>query len=176
MDDPGKNENGKPMEQVPGKSILDREYSRRELFKIAVPRGVLPAKGHLTLDRSKCSACVLCAGECPSGALTAEGEESLSLVFRQEKCDSCGLCVKVCPEDCLKLESGAGEATPVVLYEDEFARCRNCGVVIGSRALIERVRAKLGKSDAMIVHQLRLCPFCKGKKEQTNTETKTSLE
>jgi ferredoxin len=147
-----------------GDQKTDREYTRRELLEMAIPKGIIRQKGHLVLDKTKCSSCVLCAGECPTGALKAEGEESVSLVFSNEKCDSCALCVKICPEKCLELKPGEGGKSPEILMEDDFARCKNCGVVIGSRVMLARVSDKLRNSDPLLVHKLQLCPFCKGKK------------
>jgi formate hydrogenlyase subunit 6/NADH:ubiquinone oxidoreductase subunit I len=149
--------------EVLGQGTSAGEITRRELFRMVTPRGVFPSQGRLTLDRTKCSACVLCAQECSTGALAVEGTESVRLVFREELCDSCGLCVEVCPEQCLTLEHGRGNTGEVVLFEDEFARCTRCGVVIGSRAMIGQVSSKLGKVDAQMARELWLCPACKVK-------------
>ncbi len=140
-----------------------REVTRREMLRMVVPSGVFPSKGHLILDRIQCSACALCAQECLTGALTVDGTESVSLTFQDDLCDSCGLCLDICPEKCLKLESGNGKAGTVILFSDDFARCQECGAVIGSRAMVERVRSKLGVADSTIVAKQQLCPECKGR-------------
>jgi ferredoxin len=136
--------------------------SRRDLFNMVVPKGVLPQKGHLTIDVSRCTGCALCAAECTANALYVEGEDRIRLLFRHEMCDSCRLCLDICPEACLTLEKGPGEASPVVLFEDEFTRCGNCGAVIGSKAMIQRMKEKLEKYDKAILDKLELCPQCKG--------------
>jgi ferredoxin len=152
---------GRNISKVDGQSMSERQITRRELFRMVVPRGVFPTKGDLVLDPIKCTACALCAQECPTGALTVDGTESVSFVFCEDLCDSCGLCIKICPEQCLKLERGTGKSGTVVLLEDEFARCTNCGAVIGSRAMIRQISSKLSKTDFTITSELQLCPECK---------------
>jgi ferredoxin len=142
-----------------------RELSRRELFQLVVPRLPPLSWGRLILDPGKCSACGLCARECHSQALVAAGDSGLVLTFRADQCDACGKCLEVCPEQCLTPESkDAGKpASLVVLFEDDPALCRVCGAVIGSRAMIERVRARLAGKDPVLAAKLQLCPACKSK-------------
>jgi ferredoxin len=142
-----------------------RELSRRELFQMVVPRLRPLAWGRLILDPGKCSACGLCARECHSQALAASGDTGLVLTFQADLCDACGKCLEVCPEQCLTPEAkDAGKAASLaVLFEDSPARCRVCGAVIGSGAMIERVRARLADKDPALAAKLQLCPACKGK-------------
>ena len=133
-----------------GFKLPGAEISRRDLFSMVVPKGVLPQKTHLTIDGSKCTGCTLCAAECTTSALYAEGEDRIRLLFRHELCDSCRLCSDICPEACITLEAGPGSASPVVLFEDEFARCGNCGAVIGSKAMIQQMKKKLVKRKSAI--------------------------
>ncbi len=142
----------------------EREYSRRELLKMLVPKEIFPAKGILTIDKTRCSGCALCAQECATGALTVEGEDSIRILFHFQLCDSCGECVSICPEKCLKLEDRIEKKPLVVLFEDEYARCSKCGVVIGSQAMIKQIRAKFINGDPKIIENLSRCPACKGKK------------
>lgn len=135
-----------------------QEITRRDLFKAAIPRHIFPTRGSLVVDKTKCTVCTLCAQECVSGALVVEGEGALNLVFREEKCDSCGQCVKICPENCLKLDKGTGNDEPLVLLDDEFARCTRCGKIIGPKVMINKIGQKLGKTDQTT---LWLCPECK---------------
>lgn len=145
-----------------GFKLSGTEMSRRDLFSMVVPKGVLPQKGHLTIDASRCTGCTLCAAECTNNALYAEGEDRIKLLFRYELCDSCRLCTDICPESCITLEIGTGETSPVVLFEDEYSRCGNCGIAIGSKAMIQRMKKKLEKHDKAILDKLELCPQCKG--------------
>jgi ferredoxin len=142
----------------------DKEYSRRELLQMAVPKGIFPSEEKLILNKTECSGCAICAQECLTGALTVEGEKSISLVFRYQKCDACGECVEICPEKCLKLESGKNESPQVILFEDEYAHCTKCGVVIGSKSMIKNIQSKFVNSGQTIMENLSRCPACKGKK------------
>ncbi len=49
----------------------------------------------------ECSACGVCAENCPSEAIT-EGEEKYSI--DAEKCSECGLCAEDCPMEAIKTE------------------------------------------------------------------------
>ncbi len=161
--------------EVTGKSNTAEEYTRRELFQMTVPRGLFPTRGLLVLDKVKCSACALCVQECPTGALIVDGTESITLIFHENLCDSCGLCLKVCPEQCLKLERGSEKAESFVFFKDEFARCKECGVVIGSQAMINRIHSKLGINDSTLARGLQLCPECKGKLRYQDARSRLSI-
>jgi ferredoxin len=150
------------------------EISRRELFQRLLPFDALASSPGLRIDSTRCSACGLCARDCATGALTIAGKEAVKLVFRQASCDACGRCLEVCPEQCLKLERLAlslsngttqKDAAPVVLFEDGFALCTKCGAVVGSRAMLERVRSKLEGKDSALAARMQLCPACRGRAE-----------
>ena len=138
------------------------EISRRELLKLASPLG------KVMLDSSKCTGCGLCALDCPTRALTVSSSgkaDVYQLLFKHGLCVACGQCVEVCPEQCLVLERildlSQIKGAPVVLFEDSIARCRQCGSVVGSAAMIERLRAKLVNRGDLLTSQLELCPRCK---------------
>jgi len=147
-----------------GKSGGGRDISRRDLFKMAVPGRGLPSRPRVVLDRELCSACSLCARDCPTGAIVAGGDDGVRLTFRSGLCDACGVCLETCPEKCLRLEQDdkAGDGV-VLLFQDEFARCERCGSIIGSRAMIKRVRSRLQTRDEALSSKIQLCPVCKGK-------------
>ena len=140
------------------------KISRRELLKRASPLG------KVTLDGSKCTGCSLCVAECPTQALTVSSNEEtdvFQLLFKHELCIACGQCVEVCPEQCLHLERTLEldrlNSPATVLFENEIVRCSECGRAIGSRAMIDRLRAKLQSMGEFFTSQLELCPLCKAK-------------
>lgn len=132
-----------------------------------VSQGRVPL-AKVELDYSRCTGCGLCLGECPTGALSSSsGEESYRLLFRHDLCVACGRCIGVCPEQCLGLERVLEldkiDGTETVLFEDGIARCRQCGQVIGPRAMIEKLQAKISASIKSLDTQLELCSTCKAK-------------
>ena len=134
--------------------------SRRELLKMVSPLG------KLELDSSLCSGCGLCALDCPMGALwISSDEDNFKLHFRHGLCLACGRCVEVCPEQCLRLERNLEPdkigSPPAVLFEDRIARCRECGSIIGSRAMIARLQVKMPAMGESLTSQFELCPTCK---------------
>ncbi len=141
----------------------ERDVSRRDLFKMIVPKRSLLTGAVIVLDKDRCSACGLCARDCPRGAIIASGDTGVRISFRGSLCDGCGVCVEVCPEKCLVLNQSGGEnGSYIVLFQDEFARCEKCGGVIGSKAMIARVRARL-QAGGSLGAKIQLCPVCKGR-------------
>lgn len=142
----------------------EREMSRRDLFRMMVPKTSLMKGTVVALDKDRCSACALCARECPSEAIVASGDTGVRISFRGALCDGCGVCAEICPEKCIQLSQvGEVRESNVVLFQDEFARCEKCGSVIGSKAMIERVRARLQTGAGSLGARIQLCPVCKGR-------------
>ena len=145
----------------------DGEISRRELFKLVLPRYEVEPFGKLELDDSQCTGCGLCALDCPGEALTVSTskESGYQLLFRQDLCDACGKCIETCPEKCLRLKRipvvENMDAPPEVLFEDKIVRCRECGDVVGSMAMIDRLRARLSNKEDPLAAQFGLCSSCK---------------
>ena len=147
--------------------VLIKEMNRRlgNPPGITVVAGKIPF-GRLELDGSRCSGCGLCVIECPTEALTlSSGDESSCILFRHDRCVACGRCADICPEKCLKLERVLEvdrlQSSEVVLFEDNLARCRCCGSIIGSQAMVRQLRLKLAAGEGSLASQLELCPECK---------------
>ena len=122
--------------------------------------------GKLELSSSKCTMCGLCTLECPTGALSLPSEEAgtCRLLFRQESCIGCGRCVNSCPEKCLKLQNVLEleclHKMPEVLFQDEIARCRECGAPIAFQSMLAGIKEKLSGSGRDAFY-LSLCPKCR---------------
>ena len=150
-----------------GKTSAGNELSRRELLQSVIPGRDLLSAIRPVVDRTACSGCALCARDCPNEAITATGDEAIVITFRSDLCDGCGTCANTCPEKCLRLE--CYDATTIsesmILFEDELERCAACGRVIGSKAMVRLIRAKLESRDPAIGVSAGFCPVCKGRKD-----------
>jgi len=62
------------------------------------------------IDPEKCSACLICLRNCPSGAVS--GGKGLVHWIDQEKCTSCGVCFDVCPDRFSAVLKISGEPVP----------------------------------------------------------------
>ena len=58
----------------------------------------------------RCQACLICARDCPTGAIT--GGKGLVHVIDQEKCTKCGACFEVCPLRFDAVVKLSGESVP----------------------------------------------------------------
>lgn len=52
-----------------------------------------------TVDSNFCIACSVCAGACPSDAITIEAVS----VIDSSKCVKCGICIDECPAEAIPL-------------------------------------------------------------------------
>lgn len=113
-----------------------------------------------------CTGCGACAFACPAGALALEREgEGIALSFDARLCIGCGECVPLCPERVVRVQKVTdlrrlSEGTRV-LYRDREVRCETCGAAVAPRAMLERIRTRLG-TDPAIAAITRYCPTCRG--------------
>ena len=125
--------------------------------------------GAVTVDSAVCTLCMACAVACPSGALSAGGDVP-RIEFIESRCHQCGLCEEACPEGAIRLLSrmlcdDRAAEMPAVLHEVEPFRCVECGVPFATRAMIDRMQAKLTGhwmyADDRQLRRLRMCGACR---------------
>ena len=149
----------------------ENEISRRDLLKRLSPFG------KVELDTSQCTGCGLCALECPTDALTISSNKeagAFQLLFRYDHCLACSCCVEICPEKCLRVERILEldkMDSQSVLFEDEIVRCSECGSTVGSRAMINSIKAKVLATGQYSSSQFELCPECKAKAQLSRLRT-----
>jgi len=134
-----------------------------------VAAGAVPF-GRVELDGSRCTGCGLCALDCPTGALavsSSEETDAYKLLFKHDACLACGRCVEVCPEKCLVLERilelDRLGAPADVIFSDVIVLCAGCDEPVGSRSMINNVKAKLIAAGQSLSAEFELCPECKVK-------------
>lgn len=112
--------------------------------RIALPAGA--PFGKVNVDAAGCTLCLACVSTCPVDALTANPERP-ELRFQEDLCVQCGLCAATCPEKVISLEPGLDftqiNAAPVILKQEEPYPCDKCGKLFGTKATIEKIKAKL---------------------------------
>jgi len=84
--------------------VLVCKQCRRPACVEACPEGALAKERWITLDEKACTACQLCVGACPFGAVLV-GQTSGKPVF----CDTCEgnyVCTRWCPPRALQVSGG----------------------------------------------------------------------
>jgi len=92
-----------------------------------LPRRVKPRRGSgaaPSIDVNKCTLCGVCAGVCPTEAISVD-EESGLVVVHPENCVACGVCVEACDVGAIRLVEKAVDTHFLV----EVVQCLNCGTV-----------------------------------------------
>lgn len=115
-------------------------------------------------EKEKCALCVVCARNCPTGALRRDEEgNNLALYFSASLCDGCGggaLCEKNCPESAIvSIEANADDNVDgfVLLNQSEMAQCEYCEEYFAPIRRLEVIQNRATKDEISQV----LCPLCR---------------
>ena len=78
------------------------------MSKYGIP--MMASSGYVaTVDRDLCTACDICVGTCPFGALASDGVA----IVNQEKCMGCGVCVSQCSLEAVALVRDESKGVPL---------------------------------------------------------------
>ncbi|MBE0557795.1 MAG: 4Fe-4S binding protein, partial [Proteobacteria bacterium] len=113
--------------------------------------------------------------------LSANGEVP-RLEFIEARCHQCGLCEETCPEGAIRLlprmlcDTRASEM-PVALHAVKPFRCVECGVPFATRAMVDRMKAKLMGhwmyADDRQLRRLQMCGTCRTRDALTSQDMKS---
>ena len=126
--------------------------------------------GLISVDESKCTLCLSCAGACNVEALKPF-ENDNSLRFNPSICTMCGYCVQICPEECMSIKEDVIYLNKSwfvyrTLAKDELFRCIVCGKPFAPAKSIKTIAERMIKiwgEDDPRVKTLYCCPDCKPK-------------
>ncbi len=116
-------------------------------------------------DNTKCALCVVCARNCPNGAVRRdETGEDLLLYYNASMCDGCDgdkTCQTNCPEEAIKIvqvDSPPENDEHVLLMESKQARCEFCNELFAPVRRIDVVASKKATK-----HEIErvFCPLCR---------------
>jgi len=143
------------------------EHAPRRPARAELPAGA--PFGEVRVNGQLCTLCMSCVSVCPASAL-ADGADRPQVRFVEANCLQCGLCSAACPEGAIDLHARinydqheAGVAR--VLYEEEPFNCVVCGKPFATRAMIEKMNAKLADHwmfrTPEALRRLQMCEDCR---------------
>jgi NADH-quinone oxidoreductase subunit F len=93
-----------------------RDEYEAHIYEKRCPAGVCKALISFYIEPAKCQACMICARNCPVGAI--DGGKGLIHVINQDKCSKCGTCLEVCPPRFSAVMKISGEPVPAPIPEE----------------------------------------------------------
>jgi len=125
--------------------------------------------GTIEVDSDKCTLCLACVSQCPTGALNDRSDRpEINIV--ENACVQCGLCANTCPETAitLKPQFSLGKQTldQQPLHGEDPFECIECGRPFGVKSTIEKIIEKLdGKhwmyTDSDNTRLVKMCDDCR---------------
>ena len=125
--------------------------------------------GTIEVDPDKCTLCLACVSQCPTGALNDRSDRpEINIV--ENACVQCGLCANTCPEQAITLKPQFSLGKQVLVQqplhgEDPF-ECIECGRPFGVKSTIERIIEKLEGKHWMYTNSdntrlVKMCDDCR---------------
>ncbi len=125
--------------------------------------------GTIEVDSDKCTLCLACVSQCPTGALNDRSDRpEINIV--ENACVQCGLCANTCPETAIALKPQFSLGKQVLdqqpLHGEDPFECIECGRPFGVKSTIERIIEKLeGKhwmyTDSDNTRLVKMCDDCR---------------
>jgi ferredoxin len=125
--------------------------------------------GTIEVDPDKCTLCLACVSQCPTGALNDRSDRpEINIV--ENACVQCGLCANTCPETAITLKPqfslGKQTLNQHSLHGEDPFECIECGRPFGVKSTIEKIMEKLdGKhwmfTDSDNTRLVQMCDDCR---------------
>ncbi len=143
------------------------EHDGEQAVSVALEAG--DPYGAIEVDSDKCTLCLACVSQCPTGALNDRSDRpEINLV--ENACVQCGLCANTCPEQAITLKPqlsfGKQTLEQVSLHGEDPFECIECGRPFGVKSTIERIIEKLDGNHWMYTNSdntklVKMCDDCR---------------
>jgi ferredoxin len=143
------------------------EHDGESAISVALDAG--DPYGAIEVDPDKCTLCLACVSQCPTGALNDRSDRpEINLV--ENACVQCGLCANTCPEQAITLKPqlsfGKQTLEQVSLHGEDPFECIECGRPFGVKSTIERIIEKLEGNHWMYTNSdntklVKMCDDCR---------------
>ena len=125
--------------------------------------------GTIEVDSDKCTLCLACVSQCPTGALNDRSDRpEINIV--ENACVQCGLCSNTCPEQAITLKPQLSFGKQILeqssLHGEDPFECVECGRPFGVKSTIERIIEKLEGNHWMYTNSdntklVKMCDDCR---------------
>ncbi len=136
---------------------------------LSIPLELGDPYGTIEVNADKCTLCLACVSQCPTGALNDRSDRpEINIV--ENACVQCGLCSNTCPEQAITLKPqlsfGKQTLEQSTLHGEDPFDCIECGRPFGVKSTIERIIEKLEGNHWMYTDSdntklVKMCDDCR---------------
>ena len=136
---------------------------------LSIPLELGDPYGTIEVNADKCTLCLACVSQCPTGALNDRSDRpEINIV--ENACVQCGLCSDTCPEQAITLKPqlsfGKQTLEQSTLHGEDPFDCIECGRPFGVKSTIERIIEKLEGNHWMYTDSdntklVKMCDDCR---------------